>query len=99
MAESVYTTAAEERRLRWLDTRANRLRGEGAMEEQENDLHFFPAQIWDAKAEAAGGQVERRRHRGRWLHRQYYCWLTKSVIAKKKHLDEPTAHPSTDETR
>ncbi|MEM6645123.1 MAG: class I SAM-dependent methyltransferase, partial [Bacteroidota bacterium] len=71
VAESVFTTESEYRRLEWLDQRANRLRG-GWMTPQEEHLTFKKTDEWIRLIEGKGAQLVSREERGRWLHRQAY---------------------------
>ncbi|MEM1093677.1 MAG: class I SAM-dependent methyltransferase [Bacteroidota bacterium] len=71
VAESVFTTESEYRRLKWLDERSNRLRG-GWMTPQEEHLTFKRTNDWIQLIEAKGGVLVSREERGRWLHRQAY---------------------------
>ncbi|GAB5521166.1 MAG: hypothetical protein RhofKO_34170 [Rhodothermales bacterium] len=71
VAESVFTTEQEYRRLEWLDKRVNRLRG-GWMMPQEEQLTFQKTAAWLQMIEAAGADLVAREERGRWLHRQAY---------------------------
>jgi len=71
VAESVFTTDSEYRRLKWLDQRLNRLRG-GWMTPQEEHLSFKQTREWIRLIESKGAHLVSREDRGRWLHRQAY---------------------------
>ncbi|MEM8558982.1 MAG: methyltransferase domain-containing protein [Bacteroidota bacterium] len=71
VVESVYTNPVNHALLRFLDTRANRLRGEGQMEDQEAHLAFDTVEGWRRRFQEVGFRVEAERRRGRLIHRQH----------------------------
>ncbi|GIV58310.1 MAG: hypothetical protein KatS3mg042_1223 [Rhodothermaceae bacterium] len=75
VAESVYETEPERRRLAFLDRWANRLRSGGRMRAQEAHLHFRTVAGWRELFDRLGAAVVAEKRRGRWIHRQAFFRL------------------------
>ncbi|MEM6782613.1 MAG: class I SAM-dependent methyltransferase [Bacteroidota bacterium] len=69
--ESVYSNQFNHKLLRFLDTQANRLRGEGEMIAQEEHLAFDTVQGWRSRFASLGLDVVAEDARGRWVHQQH----------------------------
>lgn len=70
VVESVYDSALQHRLLNVLDPLANRLRSGGRMDDQEEHLHFRPADAWVRQAESLGARVHHVERHGSWIHPQ-----------------------------
>lgn len=70
IVESTYDAPWQHRALRVVDTVANRVRSAGAMNAQEEHLHFRTPAAWKTLVEEAGGVVQWAERRGGGLHPQ-----------------------------
>ncbi len=69
VTESTFESEAEHKLLDFLDRRANRLRGEGQMKEQEEHLHFRTVEGWHGLFEEVGLELRQTRWLGRFIHK------------------------------
>jgi SAM-dependent methyltransferase len=70
IVESTYAHGWQRALLRFLDRGVNRLRSGGAMDAQEEQLHFRRPEEWQSLIRQRGGAVTAEQRFGHWWHRQ-----------------------------